>query len=272
MSTRLPVFFLVFFLSLGTALAEDREISEYRIAPNDLLEIKVYEEPDLTKDVRVSQDGQVSYPLLGNIKVVGLSARQLEDKIAGLLGEDYLVNPQVSVTVKEYVRVSILGEVRSPGSYEIKGILPLTRVLAMAGGLNERANSCDIKIIRVNGNMKETIEVNLDRILQKAAQDIEIKGNDTIVVGQIGKIYVLGKVQRPGAYELKKGLTTVEAIALAGGFTDTAAPNGTKLIRIEDGKKTVIAIPVGSLLSGGGRLSDIPLQENDTIVVPESFF
>jgi len=161
----------------------------YVIGINDLLEISVYEEKDLSKTVRVSPDGTIAYPLIGNIQVAGLTARGLEEKLTELLEKDYLVNPQVSVFIKEYAKVSVLGQVK-----------------------------------------------------------------------------------KPGAYELRTGMTAVDAIALAGGFTDIAAGNGTKVIRTRGNKKEVRQVPVESILKGGSSSQDVLLEPNDTVVVPESFF
>lgn len=262
LSTLLPV---LTFAQIGKQ-------AEYSIVENDLLEIRVYEEPDLTKIVRVAPDGTISYPLLGNIKVAGLTVRKLEETITDLLEKDYLISPQVSVFVQEYAKVSILGQVRNPGSYQMKGGLTLTQTIAMAGGFADNANINKVKILRNFGDKNKTIEIDVEQILDKLTSDIEIKGNDTIIVEAYGTVLVMGQVNKPGVYNFKKGLTIIEVIALAGGLTEAAAANGTKVIRIEGGRKKIIPVPVGSILKGGHASRDIALEPNDTIVIPESFF
>jgi len=259
---------------------ENQEIQEtqrdtekdYIISADNIIEISVYGEPDLSATIRVSQDGTINYPFLGPIKAAGLSVRELETNITELLGEDYLVTPRVTVFVKEYGKISVLGAVNSPGAYEAKENLTLTKVIALAGGFSETANTSKVKIIRIVGREKETIEVDVDQILEKAFDDVEIKPNDTIIVGEYGRISIMGQVVKPGVYNLKRNLSVMEAIILAGGFTPTAAQNGTKVIRVEDGQKKIIPVPVFNISKRGDSSQDILLQAGDTIVVPESFF
>ena len=259
---------------------ENQEIQEtqrdtekdYIISADNIIEISVYGEPDLSATIRVSQDGTINYPFLGPIKAAGLSVRELETNITELLGEDYLVTPRVTVFVKEYGKISVLGAVNSPGAYEAKENLTLTKVIALAGGFSETANTSKVKIIRIVGREKETIEVDVDQILEKAFDDVEIKPNDTIIVGEYGRISIMGQIVKPGVYNLKRNLSVMEAIILAGGFTPTAAQNGTKVIRVEDGQKKIIPVPVFNISKRGDSSQDILLQAGDTIVVPESFF
>lgn len=252
---------------------KDRE-KEYIISPNDILEITVYGEPDLSTSARVSQDGTIIYPLLGNIKVGDFTLRELEIIITHLLGQDYLVKPQVSIFVKEYAKISILGQVRGPGSYEMKESLTLTQAIALTGGFTNTANTSKVKIIRTAGDEKETLEINVDQILEKAAPDVEIKANDTIIVEEYGRFSIMGQVVRPGVYTLQRGLKVIEAINLAGGFTATAAQDGTRVIRVEGSEKKVtrMHVPVASIMKGGDTSKDIELKDGDTIVIPESFF
>ena len=349
---------LIFVIALwALALAQDED--EYHLSVGDLVEITVYDELDLTKVVRVSADGNISYPLLGNIYVVGLTAKELQSNITELLAKDYLVNPQVAVFIKEHSKVSVLGQVKNPGAYELKSSLTVIGAIALAGGFTERANTAliklvrrgnegkqefiinvqeitekgyrkkdmvlmpndlimveelgavsivgqvrnpgkyflkagmtlveaiaqaggfsdsanttNVKLIRMVGNEKQTINVNVSDITEKGEKekDVLLRQDDLIIVEQYGSVSVVGQVKNAGKYGLKKGMTVIDAIALAGGFTDIAAANGTKVIRVIGGKKKIINIPVGSILRGGDKSRDIPLEPNDTIVVPESFF
>jgi polysaccharide export outer membrane protein len=245
---------------------------EYVIAPNDLLEISVYGENDLSTITRVAQDGTVNYPFLGNIRAAGLTVRELESSITELLAEDYLVDPQVNVLIKEYSKISILGAVRAPGSYELKEKMTLSEVIALAGGFQETADTTRIKLTRVGAENKETVEVNVDAILAKQANDIEMQGNDMIIVDEYGRFSIMGQVFKPGVYSLKKGLTAVEAVGLAGGFTTTAAQNGTRVVRVTGGVKKILSVPVADIMRGGDSSRDVVLEPGDTVVVPESFF
>lgn len=245
---------------------------EYVISANDVLEISVYSESDLSVHVRVSQDGTINYPLLGNIKAAGFTVHELQAYLKQTLEQDYLVNAQVSVFVKEYAKISILGQVRVPGAYQTKENLTLTQAIAIAGGFTPSANTSNVKVIRSKGDKKETLEINVGQILQKAAADFEINANDTIIVEEYGRFSVIGQVAKPGIYSLQKNLTVIEAISLAGGFTPTAAQDATRVIRVEGEEKKIIPVPVATIMKRGDSSKDIFLQEGDTIVVPESFF
>lgn len=261
-------------LTAGDCFSQTRRTSEqeYMISSDDALEISVYGEPDLSVTVRVSPDGAIIYPFLGNVRAAGLTIRELESNIGDLLAEDYLVNPQVSILIKEYSKISILGAVKAPGSYQIKGVNTLTQAIALANGFTDAADTSRVKIVRASGAGKETIETNVDQILERSASDPEIRSNDTIIVDEYGRFSVMGQVMKPGVYMLKRGLTVVEAVGLAGGFTSTASQNGTRVIRIEDGRKRVINVPVADIMRGGDSSRDVILQPQDTVVVPESFF
>jgi polysaccharide biosynthesis/export protein len=255
------------------ALVEDEETrSEYIISSEDLLEISVYGEADLNTEARVTREGTINYPLLGTIKASGLTARQLEKNITELLEKDYLVSPQVTVAIKEYGKVSIIGEVKIPGSYQMKERLTLAQAIALAGGFTDEADLSRIKVIRTSGAKKETIIVDLDKILNKKALDFDVTAKDTIIVSDFGSFSIGGLVAKPGVYKLRKNFTVVDAISLAGGFGATAAPNGTKVIRIENGEKKVIIVPVARILRGDANSKDVILKPEDTVVVPESFF
>ena len=245
---------------------------DYVISADDIIKVNVYGENDLSTTLKVSQDGTINYPLLGTIRAAGLTVLDLEKNITELLGEDYLVMPQVNVFIEEYAKFSILGAVERPGSFEIKEKLTLTQALAIAGGLKSKADASNVRIIRIGKNEKETIEVDVEQIIEKALRDVEIKTNDTIVVGEYGNISVIGQVMSPGIYAIKKNLTAMEAISMAGGFTPLAAQNGTRVIRDKEGRKQIIPVPVASIIKRGDVSRDVILQVGDTIVVPESFF
>jgi len=166
---------------------------EYKVGAYDLLDISVYQEPDLGKVVRVSQDGFISFPLIGKVKISGLDIIAAEEKIAALLERDYLVNPSVKILVKEYSakKVFVLGEVKNPGSLSIP-------------------------------------------------QD--------------------------------KKLTVIEAIAMAGGFSATAAIDGTRIIRVENGVKKYLPVKVSDITKRGDKAKDIILVPNDILFIPERVF
>ena len=275
-------------LSLGLCFAQENknvsaEEQEYRIGVNDILEISVYKEPDLTKTVRVAADGVIAFPLLGSVHAKGLTAKGLQNRLTELLGARFLVNPQVSVFIKIHAKVFILGQVRTPGEYELGAALTVLKAITLAGGFTEKADTEKVKLVRTRGEGKETFILNINEMMESnvKAKDVPLEGGDLIVVEErpIDQqqeeskfIVVLGQVVRPGRYVYKDGMTIIDAIALAGSFTPTAAPEATKIIRVQEGGKNIIRVPLKSILAGVDKTQDITLEPNDTIMVPESFF
>lgn len=263
------------FIFTSFLFAEEKnDQADYTIHTNDVLQISVYNEPDLDKTVRVSGVGTVNYPLLGNIIAANISIRELEKNIADALSKEYLVSPQVHVFIKEYgSKVSVLGQVKKPGTFELKGRMTLMEAIAAAGDFSETGNPARVKVLREVDNKEETYEIDTTNITGSAdnSKDLELQPSDVVVVEEYGRISVLGQVNRPGSFVLKKNLTALEAIALAGGFTKIAAIDGTRVIRQQDGRKQVFPIKVSAIMRGD-RSYDIPLESGDTISVPESFF
>jgi polysaccharide biosynthesis/export protein len=171
------------------ALPKDLGVAEkYKINPFDVLDITVYQEPDLSKTVRVSEDGYISFPLIGKVAVAGLDVIAAEEKIAALLEKDYLKNPSVNVMVKEYniKKVFVMGAVKTPGSYEIPQNKTLTVIeaIAMAGGFTSVAAENSTKIIRTEDGKEQYIEVKVSDITGKGdkSQDLFLKPNDILYV------------------------------------------------------------------------------------------
>ncbi len=268
------VLLVLCFIPALTGAEQDGNL-EYKINKNDLLEISVYDEPDLSKIVRVSAEGAITFPLLGEISVFGLSTKELEGKLTQALERDYLVNPQVNVFIKEYSKISVFGQVKNPGSYELKSGITVLDAIALAGGFTENADHAKVRLVRRDADGKrQTLILDTDELSSEPnkEQDRTLRPDDAITVPELGMISVVGQVKSPGRFTLRYGMTVIEAIALAGGLTDIAAPNGTKVIRTEEGQKMVFNIPVASILKGSDKSKDITLKTGDTVVVPESFF
>ncbi len=162
---------------------------EYHINSKDTLEVTVYPDEGLNREVSVNRSGTISVPLLGEIQVRGISVGALEKKMTALLKKDYLVDPQVHIRVKKYhvMSISILGEVRSPGPYELEseaGGTTLLEAIAKAGGFSQVANVKKIKIIRMEGGEKKVYKVSGEEIIKGKKKDVPLKANDIIVVEQ----------------------------------------------------------------------------------------
>jgi len=273
------VYFIFLALSLTTNLFGQFERQlEYRINPRDIIEVSVFDERDLSKVFRVDADGYINYPLLGKVSVKDLTVRGIEGKITELLAKDYLINPQVTVSVKESARISVLGKVNKPGLYELKSSMTALDAIIQAGGFSDQTSALDVKLIRIKGDVRETIGIDVTGLMDKDNRqaNIFLEAGDLIMVGGFStvdsQIVLFGEIKSPGAYTYKRGMTVIEAVALAGGLTDIANPDGTKIIREKDGKRQVIKIPLGAILKGRFQDRDISLEPNDAIIIPQSFF
>lgn len=158
--------------------------SSYRIGPEDVLEVTVFRVPELTKAAQVSETGHINLPLVGELVVASKTSQEVERELTARLGAKYLHNPQVTVMVKEYnsQRLTVEGEVKKPGVYPLRGRTTLIQALAMAGGLEQVADSSEIIVFRQNGQRKAAARFNLDAIRTGQARDPELAPGDVVVV------------------------------------------------------------------------------------------
>jgi polysaccharide export outer membrane protein len=162
-------------------------VDDYHIGPSDLLEISVFQVPDLSRTVRVNARGGLTMPLIGEVQAGGLTGQQLEKLIAQKLQETYLQDPQVSVFIKEFVsqRVTVSGSVNKAGVFPISGKTTLMQAIAMAGGLEKFADENDIKIFRTGQNgTREVLNFDLEPIRKGEAEDPELRTSDVVVVAR----------------------------------------------------------------------------------------
>ncbi|MBI3999665.1 MAG: polysaccharide export protein [Candidatus Omnitrophica bacterium] len=161
---------------------ESAFVEDYRIGANDVLEIAVYGEEGLTQEVRVTTSGFVTYPLLGRIKVSGMSVVELEDFIRRALAKDYIRDPQVKVFVKEFSNVYVFGQVKEPGPYLFKGGMTVLQAITTAGGFTKIANARKVRVVRTHGDERKIIHMNVSEITKGDEEDIVLQPGDTVVV------------------------------------------------------------------------------------------
>ena len=270
---------LILFLFSNYASGQVLDSSDYIIGPKDLLEIKVFGQDELDTTVRVSEDGKITMSLLGEVDVQGLTKSGVERKLAQLLGEKYLQNPQVTVFIKEYQsnRVSVLGAVNNPGYYEILGRQTILQVISQAGGMTEDAGE-EIIVIRRQGDGSNTaVKIPVEDLTVKGDVELNIflEPGDivNIPIDKTVHVYVFGQVRNPGALDVKRSKipTLLQAIAQAGGFSERASKGGVIIKRKSDDDKEIqIKVNVKSIIKG--KKKDIQLLENDVVFVPESIF
>lgn len=244
------------------------------IGPGDLLHVTVLREPELAEQVRVRDSGDVNLPLIGNVHVAGLDPSMAADRIAALyLKENYLKHPDVDVLVQQYASepVSVLGQVKKPGTYMITAPRTLLDLLAMAGGLTPVADR-HIMIERAPGAKQREERVFLsNRAHDELMANVMIDPGDRILIPKAGIVYVLGDVGRPGGYvmENESRMTVMQAIAAAGGVNRTASEKKARIIHNLSGAFDAEELPLRQIEKG--EAPDELLHANDVIYIPFSF-
>ena len=243
------------------------------LGPGDLLELKVFEAPELTTQVRVSSRGFVTLPLLGDVEVEGLTARQLEIRVEDLYRAKYIRDPHVSLFIEEHLsqKIALVGQVKTPGTYELPARMKLLDVLALAGGLTDKAGST-ARVRRVGKTDEETgaYLVDLDRLINEGAAElnISVQGGDVIFIEEGGMFYVDGAVRRPGAFPVKPRTTLEEAIMVAGGFLSYADAEDVILVRRNSENKRVVSHMNLEVAKDGSH----PIEDGDILVVGSTFW
>jgi polysaccharide export outer membrane protein len=262
--------------------ARDIFIREYLLGPRDLLQITVQDMPEFSKiEVRVSEDGSITLPLLQRVMVGGLNKDEVEQKLASLLEEKYLnlKKAQVSVFIKEYQsqQVAVIGAVDKPGMYEIIGRQNLMQMLSKAGGITEKAGN-EIFVLREGKNgVSASIPIDLEDLFLNGNPklNIPIQSNDVIMVqpDKIINVYVFGEVKQPGALQVKmsKKINLLQAIAQAGGLTESASKSGiTITTKDKSGKEVKTKVNLKDIING--KKPNLLLKEGDVVYVPTSIF
>jgi polysaccharide biosynthesis/export protein len=264
----------VLVAAIGSAAhlnAQSKPQTEYAIGPQDVLTIQVFGEPDLSGKYTVEQDGSFTYPQIGRIKAGGLTLRGLEQELKKqLTSGQILKNPQVAVAIENYrsQRILILGEVRSPGEYQLAGGMTLLAALARAGSTNTTA-AREAVIVRAPANPKpgegsepEVIKVDLAELQAgNMSLNIQLLDGDTINVPKAQSAFVSGQVKMPGAFAVENGMNVLQLITLAGGLTDRGSDGRIAILRNVNGKQKEIK----------AKLTD-SVEPGDTIVVKVRFF
>ena len=249
--------------------------SDYVVGPGDVLEVEVFDNPDLSRTPTVQTNGMVALPLLGEVPVAGLTLAEVKARLTELLGRDYLVNPQVDVRVKEYQSqfVTLLGEVTTPGRRPLRGgQARLIDVLVEAGGLTPRASG-EIVVSRADGAFEggaRTMRVRLGAPNLTPEEEnrlqLPLRAGDVITASPKYYVTVEGEVVRPGRFVLEGALTVSGAISAAGGLTRFGKQR-VKVRRIDGMTGSVQIIDVDLKAVRKGEKPDPPLQANDTISV-----
>ena len=250
------------------------EPPEYTIKEGDLLLIKVFEAPELSTETTVSDNGMVTLALVGNLSVKGKTTSKAEELIEAAYKAKYLENPHISVLLKNQQggKITVTGAVQKPGAYDFISQERILDVLALAGGLSEKAgHTVHIRRTSLETKSGDNLVIDLDQLINSGQEDlnINIRRGDYVFVPLAGVVYVDGAVQKPGIYQIKKNMTVQEAIVIAGGYHSTADPGRIKLARYdENGKREVIQLNTGDTKEN--LESNVTLKDRDIIFVESS--
>ena len=250
-----------------TVAAPAAAATQYRLALGDSIRITVFQVPDLSLETRITEAGVISYPLLGSVRLAGLTVAEAEQQIArGLRDGNFVKQPQVSITLTQARgnQVSVLGQVGRPGRYPLEtGEVRLTDMLATAGGV--ATTGSDVVVVMGTRNAQPyRVEIELPTVFGPGgrAADIVLQNNDVVWVERAPTIYLYGEVQRPGAIRLERNMTVMQALATAGGLTQRGTLRGLRISRKGGDGKTQEIEP---------QLTD-RLRADDIVFVRESVF
>ena len=253
---------LLLGLSFGMVQAADMTLG-----PGDVVKASVYGNPDLAVETRISDAGRMSFPLVGQVDVGGLTVQQAEKKISGLLESGgYVRKAQVNLIVTQVssAQVSVLGNVNRPGRYPLEGgKRSVMDLLAQAGGFNADGGDT-VSLIRTrNGAATKTVVDVVDMVRNGAlSNDMELAPGDVIYAERSPRFYIYGEVQRPGAFRLERQMTVSQALAVGGGLTARGTERGIKVKRRgNDGALQMVTVK-----------NDDIIQVDDVIYIKESWF
>jgi polysaccharide export outer membrane protein len=251
----------------GAAAATASAQADYRLGAGDVVRITVFQNPDLTLETRLTEAGVVSYPLLGAIRIGGLSVTAAEKLVAdGLRNGNFVRNPQVTMIVLQVrgSQASVLGQVNRPGRYPLETTdMRVTDLLALAGG-TAPGGADTIVLTGTRNGQPLRIEIDLPTVFAAngRAKDVTIQNGDVLWIDRQPIVYIYGEVQRPGPMRLEREMTLMQALATGGGLTQRGTEKGIRVHRKgEDGKLEVVAPTMND-----------KLREGDVVFVRESLF
>jgi len=280
-------------LMLQASRASLASYKDYKVGPEDQLGVVIYGQDNLNRAPRVNGQGEITMPLVGVVQVAGLTPQEIEKRLGALYNAQFLVNPQITVEVKEYrhQRVAVTGAVEKPGSYEIIGPRTLLEVLSLAGGLSNKTGAACGDVVNVIRHQNapdlvktvnaaaarpfapqtETVVIDLRRLVSGEAPELNlaVRNGDVVHVPFAGTAYVLGGVKKPGNIVVRDKLTVSQAVAMAGGVDPILGTNNITVMRFDkQGKPMRINTNLDSIIDK--KDPDLAVKDNDVVLVRES--
>ncbi|PTR09388.1 polysaccharide export outer membrane protein [Nitrosospira sp. Nsp5] len=263
--TQLLIRTLIAFTLLATNVFAENNL-DYPLGPGDVLRIQVFQNPDLTTETRVSENGSITFPLIGAVEVGSLSIAAAEKKIAAALKNGgFVQQPQINIVVLQMRgnQVSVLGQVNRPGRFPLETLSRVSDMLAMAGGATMLGDDhAIITGIRNGKPFRKVIDIPALYLKETSDEDIFLAGGDIIYVHRAPVFYIYGEAQRPGPYRIERGMTVMQALAQGGGPTARGSEWRLRLHRKNNEGKVENISP---------EMTD-EVQPNDIIYVRESIF
>lgn len=249
------------------AFAQTPVPAEHILGPGDQIRITVFQNPDLTLETRISEAGQITFPLIGAVTVGGTSTSGAQEKIAKQLRDgNFVLKPQVNVMVMQVrsAQVSILGQVSKPGRYPIEAVnSKVSEMLAAAGGVLP-AGADVVTLVGTRDGKPVKFAIDLPAVMQagKHELDVTVANGDIIYVDRAPTLYIYGEVQKPGAFRLERGMTVMQALAQGGGLTQRGTERGIRINRRDASGALKVIEP---------KMNDM-VEPDDVIYVRESIF
>lgn len=262
----------------GEISAQSGPPGSYRIGPRDLVDIKVFEVPELNLSLRVADDGTINLPLVGAVAAQGLTETELAERLRSILEAKYVQRASVAVQVREFRSrpISVIGAVRQPGNLAFSGKWSLLDAISAAGGLADNHGGEIFILRRAQNGLSDQVVVSVNDLMVKADPDVNIPifADDLINVPPSVQVtvYCLGEVARPGAvtFQSVERISVLTAIARAGGLSERAS--STIILRTKNaaGKEQELRLDYKKILRG--KVEDRLLKAGDILIVKESFF
>ena len=259
--------FVTFLCVSSLAQAQAPQRPEPVLGVGDVIRITVYQNPDLSTEARISENGQINFPLIGTVTVGGLSIAQAQALIEKRLRDGgFVLKPQVTIQTVQIKssQISILGQVGKPGRYPIEIVgSRVSEMIAAAGGVLP-AGADVVTLVGSRDGKPVKIDIDLPLVLQqgRADLDVPVENGDIIYVDRAPTFYMYGEVQRPGQLRLERGMTLMQALAQAGGLTPRGTERGIKVHRKDES---------GAVKVFDMKMND-PVLRDDVIYVKESLF
>lgn len=249
----------------------------YTLGSGDVLDIAVFQVDELNRTVRVTGDGYIMIPLLGAVRVQGMTTAELEEKLSQELGAQYLQDPHVSVFVSEFRshQVAVLGAVEKPSVYQIQQPRTVLEMLAEAGGLTKEAGT-KVYVRRTVSDPKseqksqESLVIDLKELLKNPElnSSLVMHGGDSINVPEGGVVFVEGAVKNPGSYQMPGEVTVLKAVSMAGGFLFEASEGNVQVFRETDKGQEVLDVDIDAVRDQ--KAQDVILEDGDIVVVRDN--